>query len=70
MDEKHPRSDGHSYKELISFVEDRLGHDFRYAIDCTKASKALGYEASGSLSQHLGETIDWYITQFKRGKAA
>lgn len=70
MDEKHPRSGGKSYKELISFVEDRLGHDFRYAIDCTKASKALGYEASGSLSQHLGETIDWYITQFKRGKAA
>ena len=64
IDKKHPKNDQKSYETLISFVEDRLGHDFRYAIDCTKAKKALGYQPQTDLDKQLNETLDWYIDQY------
>ena len=48
-------------ESLISFVEDRPGHDLRYAIDCTKAEKELGWKQSHVFEECLGETIDWYL---------
>jgi dTDP-glucose 4,6-dehydratase len=46
---------------LIEFVPDRPGHDRRYAIDCTKIERQLGYRAHVRLEEGLRQTFDWYI---------
>ena len=62
LDELVPRKDGASYETLISFVKDRLGHDFRYAIDDSKAQKDLGYTHEfKNFEQGLKQTIHWYL---------
>ncbi|MCP5030704.1 MAG: dTDP-glucose 4,6-dehydratase [Actinomycetia bacterium] len=48
-------------RDLITFVEDRPGHDLRYAIDPTKASRELGWEPSVSFEEGLDLTIRWYL---------
>jgi dTDP-glucose 4,6-dehydratase len=50
-------------EQLISYVQDRPGHDFRYAIDCSKIKKEIGWKQDHDFSQGLEETIKWYITQ-------
>ncbi len=45
---------------LIKYVEDRLGHDRRYAIDCTKAERELGWTPQVTFDAGLAETIAWY----------
>ena len=49
------------YKNLISFVADRPGHDKRYSIDSSKISKSLGWQPKIRFSEGLHETIKWYI---------
>jgi dTDP-glucose 4,6-dehydratase len=49
-------------RALIQFVPDRKGHDFRYAIDCSKADRALGWRTTRSLEVQLAETVRWYLT--------
>lgn len=61
MDEKRPRTLGRSYKDLVSFVSDRPGHDRRYAIDATKAEQTLGWKPSEDFNSGLAKTIDWYL---------
>jgi len=48
-------------QKLIRFVDDRPGHDFRYAIDSTKAQIDLGFHRSHSLDSGLSSTVDWYL---------
>jgi len=48
------------YRKLITFVKDRPGHDRRYAIDCTKIKKELGWKQSLGFSENLDTTIRWY----------
>lgn len=48
-------------EDCIEFVEDRLGHDFRYAIDSTKIRKELGWKPLVSFEQGISETITWYL---------
>lgn len=48
-------------RALIRFVPDRLGHDFRYAIDSTKARTRLGWQPAKLLREQLAETVRWYI---------
>ena len=48
-------------ENLIQFVEDRKGHDFRYAIDSTKIKKELGWSPSVSFDEGLEKTIEWYL---------
>jgi dTDP-glucose 4,6-dehydratase len=48
-------------RALIQFVPDRKGHDFRYAIDCAKAKRALGWETSKTLAAQLADTVRWYL---------
>ena len=50
-----------SYSKLISFVEDRPGHDFRYSMDCSKLKSTLDWKPQISLNSGLHETVMWYI---------
>jgi dTDP-glucose 4,6-dehydratase len=52
-------------ESLIRYVEDRLGHDRRYAIDCAKAERELGWQPRVSFADGLRETIDWYRTNVR-----
>jgi len=61
LDRKKPRPAGASYKELISFVQDRPGHDLRYAIDATKIEKQLGWKARETFTTGIEKTVDWYL---------
>lgn len=61
LDEIKPRSDCKSYKEQITFVKDRLGHDLRYAINCSKIEKELGWKPKHNFEDGLKETIQWYL---------
>jgi dTDP-glucose 4,6-dehydratase len=49
------------YKKLITYVKDRPGHDLRYAIDCEKIKKELGWQQSVTFSVGLQKTVDWYL---------
>ena len=59
-DQKLGRAAGES-KALISYVTDRAGHDFRYAIDSSKLMNELGWEPSVTFEEGLSKTIDWYL---------
>lgn len=61
VDAELGRSAGTS-RALIRHVTDRLGHDFRYAIDSTKANVELGWSASKKLEEHLVTTVRWYLS--------
>jgi len=61
LDEKIPSNKIDSYKELITFVEDRPGHDFRYAIDASKIKKHLNWSPHYTFEDGIKKTIDWYI---------
>ncbi len=61
LDEKKPRNDGKKYEELITFVADRAGHDFRYAIDATKLETALGWRADETFDTGIVKTVLWYL---------
>ncbi|MFL9836520.1 dTDP-glucose 4,6-dehydratase [Flavobacterium sp. ST-75] len=60
MDEKLGRERGTS-EQLITFVQDRPGHDLRYAIDATKIKEELGWTPSVTFEQGLSKTIDWFM---------
>jgi dTDP-glucose 4,6-dehydratase len=62
LDTKMPRKDGKSYKEQITFVKDRAGHDKRYAIDATKIETELGWKASENFESGIQKTIEWYLS--------
>jgi dTDP-glucose 4,6-dehydratase len=61
LDRKRPRAGGSPHRDLIEFVTDRPGHDRRYAIDCSKAEKELGWSALESFESGLEKTVDWYL---------
>jgi dTDP-glucose 4,6-dehydratase len=56
-----PAARGGASASLIQFVKDRPGHDRRYAIDCAKIQRELGYRAQVSLARGLRETFAWYV---------
>lgn len=66
LDKMTPRSDGKSYTEQMTFVEDRLGHDFRYAIDDTLAQNKIGFTRKYSnFETGLEATVKWYLENQK-----
>lgn len=61
MDEKLNREPGRS-EQLITYVTDRAGHDFRYAIDSSKLMNELGWEPSVTFEEGLVKTVEWYLS--------
>ena len=61
LDELKPREDGKSYKEQITFVKDRPGHDRRYAIDATKISNELGWKPEETFETGIRKTVQWFL---------
>ena len=55
-----------SYKALISFVKDRPGHDFRYAIDASKIENELGWKADENFESGILKTVQWYLQKYKQ----
>lgn len=67
LDEKVPPKDKigkKSYKDLITFIEDRVGHDRRYAIDVTKLENELGWKADENFDSGIVKTIEWYLSKY------
>jgi dTDP-glucose 4,6-dehydratase len=62
LDELHPRSDGLSYAQQITFVKDRAGHDRRYAIDARKIAQELGWRPEETFESGLRKTVQWYLS--------
>jgi len=60
LDARRPRPGG-SHRDLIRFVTDRPGHDLRYAIDCTKIERELGWTPAVSFEQGIAATVDWFL---------
>jgi dTDP-glucose 4,6-dehydratase len=61
LNEIHPSPSGKSYRELITFVTDRPGHDFRYSIDASKIEKELNWIPNESFETGIRKTILWYL---------
>ena len=63
LDEMKPKASG-SYKEQITFVKDRPGHDLRYAIDATKIETELGWKADENFESGIVKTVEWYLKKY------
>ena len=61
LDELQPRADGQSYKTQITFVQDRPGHDRRYAINASKIERELGWKPTVTFETGIRETVQWYL---------
>jgi dTDP-glucose 4,6-dehydratase len=61
LDELRPRADGKSYREQISYVKDRPGHDRRYAIDARKLERELGWKPAETFESGIRKTVLWYL---------
>lgn len=59
MDQKHPQ--GKPHRNLIQFVKDRPGHDFRYAIDPTKIESEIGWKPKFKFEEAIEETVNWFL---------
>ena len=61
LDEISPKEDGSQYSDLITYVRDRPGHDFRYAINANKINSKLGWSPQESFETGIRKTIQWYL---------
>ncbi|TCM64363.1 dTDP-glucose 4,6-dehydratase [Acinetobacter calcoaceticus] len=61
LDELKPQANLQSYAELITFVQDRPGHDLRYAIDASKIEKTLGWKPEETFESGIRKTVEWYL---------
>ncbi len=61
LDRLQPRADGKAYREQISYVKDRLGHDRRYAIDAGKIESELGWLPAETFTSGIMKTVRWYL---------
>ena len=64
LNEIHPKKDGGNYQDLIQFVQDRAGHDQRYAIDATKIETELGWKADENFESGILKTVEWYLAKY------
>ena len=68
LDELAPKNSG-SYASQISYVTDRAGHDFRYAIDASKIEKELGWKADENFESGIKKTVEWYLGAYLKDDA-
>ena len=61
LDESKPRSDQKSYREQITYVKDRPGHDRRYAIDARKIERELNWKPAETFETGIRKTVQWYL---------
>ena len=61
LDELKPRLDGSSYRQLITFVKDRDGHDYRYAMDISKLQSQLGWQPLETFTSGIKKTVAWFL---------
>ena len=61
LDGLRPRADGRPYKDQITFVSDRPGHDFRYAIDASRIQRELEWRPVETFATGLAKTVQWYL---------
>lgn len=61
LDKLQPKADNQSYESLISFVDDRPGHDLRYAIDASKIANELGWRPQETFATGIYKTVEWYL---------
>ncbi|MDH1301123.1 dTDP-glucose 4,6-dehydratase [Achromobacter sp. GD03932] len=61
LDELSPRADGQPYKNQITFVKDRPGHDQRYAIDASRLERELGWKPAETFETGIRKTVTWYL---------
>ena len=61
LDELRPRADGQPYAAQISYVQDRPGHDRRYAIDARKLERELGWKPAETFASGIRKTVQWYL---------
>ena len=61
LDELKPLKNNKSYKSLIKHVEDRPGHDFRYAIDASKVNEMIGWQPNETFESGIRKTVIWYL---------
>ncbi len=64
LDTIKPLKNNKSYLDLITFVADRPGHDFRYGIDASKIERELGWRADENFETGIKKTIDWYLEKY------
>ena len=65
LDRMAPAADGHSYRQQIAFVKDRLGHDRRYAIDASKIETQLNWKPQETFTSGIEKTVRWYLDNQK-----
>ncbi|RNL81616.1 dTDP-glucose 4,6-dehydratase [Sinomicrobium pectinilyticum] len=65
LDEMCPGTSG-PYKEQVTYVEDRAGHDRRYAIDASKIENKLGWKAEENFESGIRKTVEWYLEKYKQ----
>lgn len=61
LDELSPKASGGSYREQITYVADRPGHDRRYAIDARKIERELGWRPAETFESGIKKTVQWYL---------
>ncbi len=61
LDELRPKGDGSSYQTQITYVQDRPGHDRRYAIDASKIERELGWKPAETFATGIRKTVQWYL---------
>lgn len=61
LDKVRPRASKKPYEDLITYVDDRPGHDLRYAIDSSKIRKELGWTPAETFESGIAKTLDWYL---------
>ena len=65
LDALRPKKDGSSYAAQITMVADRPGHDYRYAVDCSRIQEELGWVPETAFEKGLLQTVEWYVNRSK-----
>ena len=65
LDDIYPKKNGGSYSDQMTFVEDRLGHDYRYGLNISKIENEIGWSPKNNFDSGLKKTVDWYLRKIK-----